>query len=260
MASSVIGGKVNVDVPVTVSEIAAPPGGANFALHVPRSAVSNYVKDGSDLVIQFDDGRVLRIRNYFAHGDNYNDLVFEADAGSKQEGVWVSDFSRAVGQGADGLADSLVSYTFVSQGSDAALLGMLGAVALGGGVALAAAGGGNDDESKDDDKGGAAAPGDNAAPNAPRIAAADPDGNGRVNASGTAEPELHSHGNLAGRHDFDDHRRSGRQVVGGIQDRAGVRCRYCYRYRRIGQCQPARRSACGHDRAGGAHNCRQRCR
>jgi hypothetical protein len=182
MVTSIIGAKVNVNVPVTVSDIEAPGGSANFALNVPRSAVANYVKDGSDLVIEFDDGRVLRIRNYFAHGDNYNDLVFEADAGSEQQGVWVSDFSRAVGQGADGLADSLVSYTFVSKGSDAALLGLLGAVGLGGAVALAASGGGDDEE------GGESVSGDITAPDAPRITASDPDGDGRINASGTAEP------------------------------------------------------------------------
>jgi hypothetical protein len=184
MVASIIGGKVNVNVPVTVSDIAAPEGSANFALNVPRSAVANYVKDGSDLVIEFDDGRVLRIRNYFAHGDNYNNLVFEADAGSEQQGVWVSDFSRAVGQSADGLADSLVSYTFVSSGGDAAILGLLGAVGLGGAVALAASGGGDDDDEDD----GEPALGDITAPDAPGIAAADPDGDGRINASGTAEP------------------------------------------------------------------------
>jgi hypothetical protein len=105
MAASVLGGKVNVDVPVSAAEVAAPGAGANFVLHVPRSAVSNYAKDGSDLVIQFDDGRVLRIRGYFSHGENYNDLIFDKDSNSKREGFWVSDFSRAV-SGADGVADS----------------------------------------------------------------------------------------------------------------------------------------------------------
>ena len=179
-AIQVVGGKVSVNVPLTAVEIGAPNQSASFDLHVTRSAVSNYVKDGSDLVIEFDDGRVLRIRGFFAHGDNYNTLVFQAENDATQEGYWISDFSSAAGQGADGVLDSLVSYTFVSEGGNGVLFGLLGAVALGG-IALAGTGGGDDD-------GGKQQPGDTKAPGTPEIAVSDPDHDGRINASGKAEP------------------------------------------------------------------------
>ena len=77
--------------------VAAPGEPTAFVIEGSRENVANYARENSDLIIEFNDGRVLRIRNFFAHGGNYNDLIFEAGGGGSYElPISPRQWSRAV--------------------------------------------------------------------------------------------------------------------------------------------------------------------
>ena len=80
-ATSLFDDHVRVDVPQGASVVAAPGEPTAFVIEGSRENVANYARENNDLIIEFNDGRVLRIRNFFAHGGNYNDLIFEAGGG-----------------------------------------------------------------------------------------------------------------------------------------------------------------------------------
>ena len=95
----------------------------------------NYACDGNDLVIEFDDGKVLRIEGFFTGGAQYNNLVFVDD-----NAQWLANFDPALG-GGDGIADAQVVLERIEDDdSTLILLGLLGA-ALAGAGGIAAAGG-----------------------------------------------------------------------------------------------------------------------
>ncbi|MEI3853566.1 MULTISPECIES: Ig-like domain-containing protein, partial [unclassified Ensifer] len=157
VSSAVLNNHANVAINQESGTIAAPNGPANFLLSTDQKSVSNYVRQGDDLTIEFADGRVLRVQGFFANGADFNNLVFVHD-GER----WLTNFSQALGSGGDGLIDPLVAYERITEGnSTAALLGILGAAAAGG--AIAAVSGGDDDPE----------PRDTTAPNAPTLVAMD---------------------------------------------------------------------------------------
>ncbi len=177
-ATSPLSGRVKVNVSLDAREVAAPREVTNFILHVARDSVANYSRENNDLVIQFDDGKILRIRRFFEHGADYNNLVFEGDAASGGGDAWLADFTQAVGPGGDGVVDQLVTYELLS-GEGEGLFGLVGLLAAGGGlIGLGAtAGGGSSSQNAD-----------TTAPAAPTVTVADGDGDDRINAGGTAEP------------------------------------------------------------------------
>ena len=120
-SSAILVNHVNVSVPVNSAMITvqAPSQAANFLVAADQTHVKNYARSGNDLIIEFDDGKELRIESFFAHGLDYN-LVFTHD-----NGQWLTVFDKALG-GDDGIVDPLVDYEKLHD-SSAALLGILGA-------------------------------------------------------------------------------------------------------------------------------------
>ena len=186
-STSLFDNHVRIDVSLDAGAVAAPGEPAAFVLHTTRENVANYSRENNDLIIQFDDGRVVRIRGFFAHGENYNNLIFEDGNG---KGNWSTDFTQAVGQGGDGIVDQLVTYEFIAD-SNTGLLGIIGGLAAGGGlVGLALGSGGGDG-------GSAPAPAvDTTPPTAPTVAIAE-NGDGTITVSGKAEPRCQGGSNAA---------------------------------------------------------------
>ena len=117
--------------------VRAPAEPANFLVSGDAETVRNYGRDGSDLVIEFDDGTTLRIEGFFTNGIQANTLVFIQD-----DGRWLANFDPALA-GPDGIADdSVVLEKIGDDDSTLILLGLLGAGLAG---AIAATGG-NDDK------------------------------------------------------------------------------------------------------------------
>ena len=115
--------------------VRAPGEPTNFLVSGDASTVRNYACDGNDLVIEFDDGKVLRIEGFFTGGAQYNNLVFVDD-----NAQWLANFDPALG-GGDGIADAQVVLERIEDDdSTLILLGLLGA-ALAGAGGIAAAGG-----------------------------------------------------------------------------------------------------------------------
>ncbi|WP_155624472.1 Ig-like domain-containing protein, partial [Burkholderia diffusa] len=132
----------HVDVPVAKdSQVAASPGGpANFLLSAHKEDVANYARSGNDLVVEFKDGRTLRVQAFFENGADYHNLVFIQD-----DGRFLVQFGPALQATGDGIVDSALIYAPIGDGlSTGALLGILGGVAAAGGIAAAAASGGGD--------------------------------------------------------------------------------------------------------------------
>jgi len=140
--SSILDGRTNVKIEASSGNIVAH--GGNYILNAAASHITNYAREGADLVLEFADGQHLVIRDFFLGGSGYNNLLL-ADGSTMQ----LVDFSSAFG-GADGINDAALAYDAVAAGgANAALLGLLGLAAAGAGVA-GLAGGGSD--KKDSDK------------------------------------------------------------------------------------------------------------
>ncbi|WP_273865054.1 Ig-like domain-containing protein [Pseudomonas sp. B3G-3] len=159
--SSVLNNHGNVSVSASTSTIAAANAPTNFLVSADKGQVSNYSRTGNDLVIEFSDGKVLLVQQFFEHGMGYNNLVFVN--GSER---WLTKFDKALGSGGDGIIDSLVVYEPIADGDGAmGLLGILGALAVAGAgiaaVANSGSGGGKSDS------------GDNLPPSAPTFTAMD---------------------------------------------------------------------------------------
>ncbi|MDR0477517.1 MAG: Ig-like domain-containing protein, partial [Desulfobulbaceae bacterium] len=144
MASrAVLTNHVDVHVPVNTATttVQAPNGAANFLIPANEKHVKNYERSGNDLIIQFDDGKELRINGFFAHSADYNNLVFVHD-----DGQWLTVFDKALG-GSDGIVDPLVAYDPIADSSTGMLLAILGGVAGAAGIVALAAGGGGSSSS-----------------------------------------------------------------------------------------------------------------
>ena len=155
-SSAALQDHANVAVPAGAQTVSAPQGATNFLVSAPRESVSNYAREGNDLLLSFKDGHTLRIENFFANGTGANNLVFVQGDGS-----WLASFDQAMVPGGDQIADAAVSYAPISSStSTKALLALLG-LAVGGGIiaAVASGGGGGGGDSNSGDAGGGASGG-----------------------------------------------------------------------------------------------------
>ncbi|KFX78037.1 hypothetical protein KR98_16205, partial [Ralstonia solanacearum] len=131
----------HTDIPVTPATklIAAPNGPANFLVAAHKDDVANYARSGNDLILEFKDGRELRIQGFFANGADFHNLVFQQDG----EVLVLADFDAALTADGDGILDSAVTYEPIADSnSTMTLLGILGAAGVGVGIAAAGGGGG----------------------------------------------------------------------------------------------------------------------
>jgi len=164
-----------IDVPVEVPAdgvVEASNSPTSFALRANASDVTDYARQGSDLVLTMRQGGVTRIKDFFAHGADFNRLVF-VDGGQVQ----VADLSALPALAGDGVTDAqAVAATSApeSGSSGGSLVPILGGLALGA-VGIKALN-------------GSSSSGDTTPPAAPSAHVNDADANGRINASGTAEP------------------------------------------------------------------------
>lgn len=116
-----------------VTEASSRP--TDFLLQASPADVSNYAREGDDLVLNMHDGRMLRINGFFAHGADFNHVVF-VNGGQMQ----LADLSAALTPEGDGVTDALVSlgtYEAAAGPAPSSLLPILG----GAGLLAAAAGG-----------------------------------------------------------------------------------------------------------------------
>ena len=136
VSSAVLNNHSNVSITSETKTVAASDAPTNFLVQINKTQVSNYARSGSDLTIEFTDGRTVRIQGFFANGAEFNNLVFV-----QEDGKWLTDFSKAqTGGEGDGIGDPMVQYEPISD-SSAVLLGILGAAGLAA-VAAGAGGGG----------------------------------------------------------------------------------------------------------------------
>ncbi|WP_035065256.1 Ig-like domain repeat protein, partial [Nitratidesulfovibrio termitidis] len=122
-SSSTLADHVNVQVALDSRLIGASDSPTNFFIAAEQSSVSNYAREGNDLIISFADGRELRIAQFFEHGADYHNLVFVHD------GSWLTSFDQALEASGDGILDPLVTYESIDDsGAVVALLGILSGV------------------------------------------------------------------------------------------------------------------------------------
>ncbi|RZT39339.1 Ig-like domain-containing protein [Cupriavidus agavae] len=168
MASpAVLKDHANVAVAAGDTQVSAPQGPANFLVSAPRESVTNYAREGSDLLLSFQDGRTLRINGFFSNGAQYNNLVFVQGDGS-----WLVSFDQAMVAGGDQILEAAVTYAPISSStSTKALLGLLGLAAGAGLIAAVASGGGGDDgNNAGGGTGGGGGGGGSTPPGAPSVA------------------------------------------------------------------------------------------
>ena len=113
----------------------------NFVLTADKESITNYSRVGNELVIEFSDGKTLRIKHFFASGKPICNLIFNDDGTT-----WLTNFSDALTKNGDGILDTNVYYEEIKEQSgfsNAVLLGILGGAAGIGGIAAAIA---NDDD------------------------------------------------------------------------------------------------------------------
>ena len=132
-------------VKLTVNSGSVDSGGKphNYILTADKESITNYSRSGNDLVIDFVNGKTVRIANFFASGHPVSNLIFIDDGTT-----WLTDFSQALSDNGDGILDTNVFYEEIkdkSGYSQNVLLGILGAAAGAGGIAAVASGGGDDD-------------------------------------------------------------------------------------------------------------------
>lgn len=84
---------------------------ANYIVTSSQADVKNYARNGDDLQIEFQDGRVQNIKGFFANGTAFHNLIF-MNGGER----WIADFSNAVDKGGDGVNDPLVTYEKIEDG------------------------------------------------------------------------------------------------------------------------------------------------
>ncbi|ONN93070.1 calcium-binding protein, partial [Burkholderia cenocepacia] len=184
VSSSVLSNHVDVPVANGSQVVASPGGPANFLLSAHKEDVANYARSGNDLVVEFKDGRTVRVQAFFENGADYHNLVFVQD-----DGRFLVQFGPALQATGDGIVDAALTYAPIGDGlSTGALLGILGGVAAAGGIAAAAASGGGGDD------GGSGASG-GGTPTGPARLAIDSidgqstDGNGNI-VTGRASPTI----------------------------------------------------------------------
>ncbi|MGD7278759.1 BapA prefix-like domain-containing protein, partial [Ralstonia pseudosolanacearum] len=138
VSPSVLSNHTDIPVTSTTTFVTAPNGPANFLVAAHKDDVANYARSGNDLVVEFKDGHALRLQGFFANGTDFHNLVFQ-----QEDGRMLAVFDGALTAEGDGIVDSAVTLEAIADSSSTAtLLGILGAVGLGAGVAAAGGGGG----------------------------------------------------------------------------------------------------------------------
>jgi len=66
--------------------------GDNFILEAGRDDIKNYARHGNDLIVEFADGQRLTIKDFFAAGIGYHNLVLESVEGHQE----LVDFTHAM--------------------------------------------------------------------------------------------------------------------------------------------------------------------
>ncbi|AQS41909.1 MAG: Putative extracellular protein [Candidatus Tokpelaia hoelldobleri] len=128
----------------------------SFVVHVSVANVANYVRWGNDLIIELNDGKTVRVNNFFVNGAGFHALLL-AGGGSQL----LVDFSQAMTSEGDGINDSVVRYHGVDESSSGkTLLSILGGAAALGGIAAAVSSGGGGGHSGGEEKVYPGIPGD----------------------------------------------------------------------------------------------------
>ncbi|KGB93325.1 hypothetical protein DM43_341 [Burkholderia cepacia] len=183
VSSSVLSNHVDVPVANGSQVVASPGGPANFLLAAHKEDVANYARSGNDLIVEFKDGRTVRVQAFFENGADYHNLVFVQD-----DGRFLVQFGPGLQATGDGIVDSALVYAPIGDGlSTGALLGILGGVAAAGGIAAAAASGGGGDGGSSGSGGGT--PTGPARPTIDSIDGQSVGGNGNV-VTGRASPTI----------------------------------------------------------------------
>jgi len=145
MSVSAFKNHVNIHLDTVSGVINSTKNAANFTLSVNISDIANYARTGNDLVIALKDGRNYQIKDFFAYGTHFHNLIL---LGS--DGRYLVNFDAALTseKGEDGILDPQVVYDKLDDSSSVkTLLAILGGAGAAGGVAAAASEGG----SKNDD-------------------------------------------------------------------------------------------------------------
>lgn len=159
-------------------------------LHVDRADIARYARSNNDLVITLHSGETITIKNFYvADGQGASQLVLEESDGALW---WVEEPATAAQYESIASTDVLLAEAgSESVGGAAIWPWVLGAAAIGGGIAIAASNGGGDDD--DDDNGNVGQPGQPGNPSQPDTTPPDAPTDLRFSSdgktvSGTAEP------------------------------------------------------------------------
>ncbi len=118
---------------------------SHVALNIPPEAVARYTRDGSDLIVQMQDGEVLRISNFYAAAEQPSQLYLVGE----EEQLMAVDLSQAAASdgvlaasyASEGTLSGFTSLTSIAGAAGSTLgLGtaaMIGGVAVAGGVVVA---------------------------------------------------------------------------------------------------------------------------
>jgi|GEM_PF-1605104 len=99
----------------------------SYVISFGINEISNYARWGDDLIVELSSGQTVRINNFFINGPAFHGLVL-VDNGRQVQ----VDFSHAIVNSDDGIADSRVLYQPANASiSVTKLLGILGGVAAG---------------------------------------------------------------------------------------------------------------------------------
>ncbi|WP_310678087.1 BapA prefix-like domain-containing protein, partial [Burkholderia multivorans] len=111
VSSSVLSNHVDVPVAAGAQSASSPGGPANFLLSAHKEDVANYARSGNDLIVEFKDGRTLRVQAFFENGADYHNLVFVQD-----DGRLLVQFGSALQASGDGIVESAVAYAPIGDG------------------------------------------------------------------------------------------------------------------------------------------------
>ncbi|RFC63913.1 MULTISPECIES: Ig-like domain-containing protein [Mesorhizobium] len=133
VAASVLDGHVTVQVK---GNVVAPNAPANFVVPGSPANVANYIRQGSDLIIEMKTGQTFTIQG-FAQQGLVNNIVLSAGGANTLVDISAAFTAAAVSNGI--LAPALITIEAISASTSVmSLLGILGAAGAAGGVGLVA--------------------------------------------------------------------------------------------------------------------------
>jgi len=160
-------------------------------LHVERADIAHYARSGNDLVISLHSGEVITLKNFYVNdAQGASQLVLEEGNGALW---WIEDPTGVEHYEAIASVDALLASSGGEAGGAAVWPWVLGALAVGGGVALAAGGGGGGGGDDNGNNGNNDNPGNPGNPSTPDTTAPNPPSNLKFSSdgasvTGTAEP------------------------------------------------------------------------